>query len=113
MDEAPDDPAKALADKLQALRAASPDREFEVAHGPLGPIIFGSPTRDNYLQYKIYQRSDSPMENAKAMDELMCMCAVDPNADALRATLKRLPGLSAHGDITRAMAIVCGTVTKK
>jgi hypothetical protein len=99
--------------RLAAAQTAQPDRELAVAEGPTGPLILGTPTRDAYLQYRVLLRSDSPMDNARAADELLISCAVDPGPLDVKATLKRKPGMATHPDVLRAIGELVGTVTKK
>jgi hypothetical protein len=99
--------------RLAAAQSTQPDRELTVAEGPLGSLILGTPTRDAYLQYRILLRSDSPMDNARASDELLISCAVDPGPIEVKAMLKKKPGMATHPDVLRAIGELVGTVTKK
>lgn len=99
--------------RLAAAQTAFPDREMAVAEGPLGSLILGTPRRDSYLQYRILLRSDSPMDNARASDELLIFCAVDPGPAEIKTALKYKPGMATHPDVLRAIGELVGTVTKK
>jgi hypothetical protein len=99
--------------KLDAARAANPTRSVVAANSSAGWLILGSPTRQQYLQYRILLRSEIPMDNARAIDELLMFCAINPSAVDVRGLLERYPALAGCADVGAALAELSGSVTKK
>jgi hypothetical protein len=100
-------------DRLAAAQAANPKRRLVLVDGPTGPIVLGNPKRTDYLQYRMLAQSELPADNARAQDELLLFCAVDPDRDAIKALLEEYPGLAGHVDVARGIRELVGVVTKK
>jgi hypothetical protein len=98
-----------IEDRLSAARARFPGRRLYVADSPAGDLILGKPRRQDYEAWLALILSDDAAEKAKAPRTILLACAVDPDAEGMRAALDEYPALASFPAVTQAIKFATGT----
>jgi hypothetical protein len=107
-----DDKAKELEMRMNRARGLHPKRRLYVAETPAGTLILGTPKRGEYHAYLALRQSDNAADKAKANDQLLVACAIDPAPAEYVAPdgiLDQFPGLP-QGELYITLQKAAGTI---
>lgn len=108
----PAEAQQAIDERMNRARGLHPKRRLYIVESPAGTLIVGTPKRGEYHAYIALRQSDNAADKAKANDQLLIACAVDPTPAeyvAVDGILDQYPGLP-QGEVYFTLQKAAGTI---